>query len=266
MTSIDFMEMYKAEKKKLKEAKIKSIFSKREVVDIEKYKIGKIPNIYYFEDFITKEEEEILLSKIYDSKNEWINLENRRLQNSGGTPHHEGMIEEEFPKHFQDVGKLLKQSGFTKEVGKMNQVLLNEYKNGKGISYHKDGTLYFEFAAILSLKSKAIIHFKKDKKQEKSDASVILNERSLMIFTKDAYTEYFHGINSSKEDLIDENCLNHEIVNKKVGQTILRDKERVSLTIRRTIKSKDRIYTNEEEDEIKRRKEWWLQGINDKNE
>jgi alkylated DNA repair protein alkB homolog 6 len=177
-------------------------------MEIENFKLGKIPNIYYVEDFITKEEEEELISNIYNSKTEWISLSNRKLQNSGGTPHHEGMIEEEFPKHFQDVGNLLEQCGFTKKIGKMNQVLLNEYSDGKGISFHKDGPLYFEFAAILSLKSKAILEFKKDRNQKTPDASVLLNERSLLIFTEEAYTEYFHGIKSNMEETIDETCLN----------------------------------------------------------
>jgi hypothetical protein len=35
------------------------------------------------------------------------------------------------------------------------------------------------------------------------------------------------------------------------------------LTIQRTIISKERFYTDEEEFEMKRRKQWWVNGIND---
>lgn len=116
----------------------------------------------------------------------------------------DGMIEEKFPSFLQDVGMLkiwfnsyqigrsLNESGFTNL--KLNQVLLNEYSNGKGISPHQDGALYHSFAAVLSLESPAIIEFYKEKinfveykktldTSEKCVMSLVLQPRSLLVFT-----------------------------------------------------------------------------------
>lgn len=40
-----------------------------------------------------------------------------------------------------------------------NHILLNEYRDGQGISPHKDGPLYHPLVAVLSLGDSATIHF-----------------------------------------------------------------------------------------------------------
>jgi len=54
--------------------------------------------IYYIPDFITPDEENLLLSEVQRApKPKWTQLSNRRLQNWGGVPHPRGMIAEELP-------------------------------------------------------------------------------------------------------------------------------------------------------------------------
>jgi hypothetical protein len=115
MTSIDFMEMYLEEKKKLKGTSKKSFFEKRDKIKdlnnflLKNYNINNnnknenndenniennkennnndgeyIKNIYYFNNFISEKEEKYLLKEIYNNKEKWVTLNNRRLQNWGG--------------------------------------------------------------------------------------------------------------------------------------------------------------------------------------
>ena len=58
------------------------------MTSLEKYKISQIPeSIYCIPDFVSQNEEEFTLKKIYEApKIKWTNLLNRRLQNWGGVP------------------------------------------------------------------------------------------------------------------------------------------------------------------------------------
>lgn len=190
-----------------------------------------------------------------------VTLKNRRLQNWGGVPHHEGMIPEDFPKHFQDLAELLEKTfQFSKRDIVFNQVLLNEYSNGKGISFHKDGPLYKPLAAVLSLKSSAMIEFRKERDSE-TLISCFLKPRSLLIFEQDKFTDVFHGIRDLEKDTIEKHCLN----SKDVGQSFDRGQIRLSLTIRSAVHIKEKLYTEESKKELERRKIWWLNSINEKN-
>jgi hypothetical protein len=145
--------------------------------------------------------------------------------------------------------------------GRCNQILLNEYKEGKGISYHKDGEFYTSFAAILSLESSALILFSKDKKE--ICESYFLQPRSLFIFTNDAFEKYFHSIEDSKVDYIDEKCKNIKESKINLFEKLERNQTRISLTIRKSFKTIERDYSNNENEEILRRKNWWLNSINE---
>ena len=152
MNAIDFNEMYKKEREKMLNNLSNtntSIFEKRERLEIKKYELKE--NLYYIDNFISEKEEQALLQEIYKNK-DWISLSNRRLMNLGGTPHIDGMIQEDLPKYIVNFSETLEQSLKFSEIDiKFNQVLLNEYSNGKGIDYHKDGPLYKPLAVIISL-------------------------------------------------------------------------------------------------------------------
>lgn len=58
---------------------------------------------------------------------------------------------------------------------------------------HKDGPLYVPRVAILSLGGNCQLEFRKQISEQPS-FSLYLRRRSLLIFTEQLYTEYFHGI------------------------------------------------------------------------
>ena len=181
----------------------------------------------------------------------WISLTQRRLMNMGGIPHSTGMLKEILPDFIKKLNnKLLEQGIVMKKQDKNNNlkqyipskvpnhVLLNEYTNGKGISPHQDGPLYDSNAIILSLNSSARIDFltkeqdihtttnnnneqeenismnTKQQQQQRYNKmeSVLLMPRSLLIFNKDAYNKYYHGIKTTQLDMI--NLLEKTICNK----------------------------------------------------
>lgn len=170
------------------------------------------------------------------------------------------MIQEDFPKHFQDLSELLEKTfQLSKQNFIFNQVLLNEYSNGKGISFHKDGPLYQPLAVVLSLQSSAMIEFRKER-DSKTLISCYLKPRSLLIFEKEKYSEFFHGIRDLERDIIEEHCINC----KDVGKSFERGQLRLSLTIRSAINIKEKIFTEESKKELERRKIWWFNSINEK--
>lgn len=132
-----------------------------------------------------------------------------------------------------------------------NHVLLNEYTAGQGIAPHKDGPLYEDTVAIVSLGAPARLDF-----WEASDptaaaaqparASVQLAPRSLLVFRGPAYQDFFHGI-LRREDA-------------DAGE------RRVSLTVRRVLRVAEGgevLETSERRREEKRKEARFLMSITD---
>ena len=56
-------------------------------------------SVYYIPDFLTVDEEQLLLKNVYNvPQTKWIQLSKRRLQNWGGVPHPNGMVQETIPQ------------------------------------------------------------------------------------------------------------------------------------------------------------------------
>ncbi|XP_004294928.1 PREDICTED: alpha-ketoglutarate-dependent dioxygenase alkB homolog 6-like [Fragaria vesca subsp. vesca] len=161
---------------------------------LNNFKVGSLPTVIYIPDFITKNEETLLLKNIYDAPvSKWKSLKNRRLQNWGGVVHEKGLIsqdyEESLAMNFRTFGTLLRirfnshctvhhtalrldivPSWLTKitcrifeESGlfpsPINHVLVNEYLPNQGIMAHQDGPAYYPVVAILSLGSPVVMNF-----------------------------------------------------------------------------------------------------------
>ena len=91
-----------------------------------------LKSVYYIPNFITEEEEKVLLKNIYDSpKPKWTQLKNRRLQNWGGLPSSKGMVPETIPNWLNIYCKKIGELGIF-ESNTPNHILLNEYLSGKG--------------------------------------------------------------------------------------------------------------------------------------
>ena len=119
-----------------------------------------------------------------------------------------------------------------------NHILINEYQPGQGILFHTDGPQYHPKTATISIGgSHVMFHFQKNLRyQEEKDEEESLNPSnqnehtntnklqtwnekesvfvsgngSCLVFEKEAYTHYYHGIHEVyKEPISSSCCLNY---------------------------------------------------------
>lgn len=115
-------------------------------LDLSSFGIGDIPFQYYIPNFITAEQEELLIKNIERApKSKWTNLSNRQLQNWGGLPKgpNDTMLEEPLPEWLQVWCNTLKETLYTESESELelipffskapNHVLINKYLPGQGI-------------------------------------------------------------------------------------------------------------------------------------
>ncbi|KAL6203868.1 hypothetical protein ACLB2K_027567 [Fragaria x ananassa] len=200
---------------------------------LNNFKVGSLPTVIYIPDFITKNEETLLLKNIYDAPvSKWKSLKNRRLQNWGGVVHEKGLISQDLPSWLTKITcRIFEESGLFPSP--INHVLINEYLPNQGIMAHQDGPAYYPVVAILSLGSPVVMNFthhsrltlgagtcshnsmysNSDGRLSQTDAdkslhehqpfSVLLMPRSLLIFKDKAYSDYLHAISDSEVQLYD---------------------------------------------------------------
>ncbi|WWC87057.1 uncharacterized protein L201_001942 [Kwoniella dendrophila CBS 6074] len=207
--------------------------------ELEHFRIQNIPPAaYYIPDFITKEEEEYLIRKVEESPQpKWRKVgTGRRLQYWGGTMSKKGILLPEplpdfltsFPNITERIESFLRVASSVKGKEKMgiNQVLVNEYQSGQGISPHEDGPAFHPLVATLSLGSHTILdlhHYinptspsppmvsmpSEDDEGEGGKtiaaitlAHLLLLPRSLLILSSSLYTSHLHSISSREKDVI----------------------------------------------------------------
>ncbi|CAH8345847.1 unnamed protein product [Eruca vesicaria subsp. sativa] len=231
-------------------------------MELESFRVGLTPTVFYIPGFITDQEQTQLLDQIYGgSGSKWKTLKNRRLQNWGGMVHEKGLVPQELPSWLTKITtKIHESSGLFPSA--INHVLINEYHPDQGIMPHQDGPAYFPVVAILSLGSPVVMDFSPhlrlrssaddddissdqsgksglSERDNQNSFSVLMMPRSLLIFKDDTYSDYLHGISDSPTQ-----CYK-QVVNEaeasaysngdssKDGDKILhRDQTRVSLTCR----------------------------------
>lgn len=183
-----------------------------------------IPGLTYLSDFVSDEEQENLI-KFIDSQ-PWIADLKRRTQHYGykydytrkaiDANSYVGPI----PKEFQFLAnRLLDKNYFDKTP---DQIIINEYLPGQGISRHVDCITCFEdIIASISLNSTCVMQFEnwKDSKSE----SIFLQPKSLLVLANEARYNWMHSIPAKRED--DWN-----------GEKISRQR-RISLTFRKVLLS-----------------------------
>ncbi|MFO0389301.1 MAG: alpha-ketoglutarate-dependent dioxygenase AlkB [Alphaproteobacteria bacterium] len=122
------------------------------------------------------------------------------------------------PEWLQHYAAALQQAGYFSEIP--DQVIINEYEPGQGISAHIDCVPCFtDTIASLSLGSPCVMDFTHSKTGEKS--SLLLEPRSLLVLSGDARYAWQHAIAGRKMDRFN-------------GQAIQRTR-RISLTFRKVI-------------------------------
>lgn len=217
-TSIDFQQLLAIERKKFLsksnlESTINKISSDKQNIDsndnvifrnkiilhdinLLTAKVGSLDCIYYINEVITRESEQMILDRVHSYT--WEALRTRRLQCYDST--------KVMPAWLHQIIDELRPLNIFDEDTTPNHVLINEYQPSQGIMHHTDGPSYSPYAIILSLESSCIMTFRKKLLaheigliENKDLLQVVLQPRSLLVFTDDAYINYMHGINADEE-------------------------------------------------------------------
>lgn len=185
--------------------------------------IDVIKGFKYIEDYIDESVHDQLLKQIDEES--WLEDLKRRVQHYGfkydykarkvNYDMHIGIL----PDWLQNLGQRLHEDGHMPVIP--DQVIVNEYKPGQGISSHIDCEPCFENMIVsLSLGSRCVMDFthKLDKTKK---IPVWLAPRSIIVLKGESRYKWLHGIAPRKSD-------------QWAGQTYER-KRRVSLTFRKVI-------------------------------
>jgi alkylated DNA repair dioxygenase AlkB len=181
-----------------------------------------VEGLTYIPDFITSSEEAALIGII--DQQPWLTDLKRRVQHYGWKYDYtarrvdESMWLGQLPDWLMDYCQRLYDGGHFHKLP--DQVIINEYLPGQGITPHVDCVPCFEETiASISLGSPCVMDFTNPATGEKINH--LLEPRNLLIFSGDARYQWKHGIAARKTD-------------KYEGQTIHRSR-RISLTFRNVI-------------------------------
>lgn len=189
---------------------------------------------------------ENLLTQYIDHYNDrWINLRRRRLQQYGGRPTPQGLLDPEPLPLFleQCIDEVMKMDIFPPQY-RPNHVLINEYLPFQGIFPHTDGPSYYPVVATLSIGGDVIMRYQPRGTSTPISAEVLLQSRSLVITSDEMYTSYMHSIDEVDTEIIGgtgANCINLHLLSPKNNVTyeyykesdlLVRSPRRISITIR----------------------------------
>ncbi|KAJ0107633.1 hypothetical protein J7T55_007824 [Diaporthe amygdali] len=191
---------------------------------LDQARIPRLPaTAYYIADFISEEEERLILDKLTVNKisgapkPKWKQLSHRRLQTWPSDLVQDRLLDAPLPAWLNEpvVSRLLSipLAGHDSSAHlfalsphkRPNHVLINEYPPGIGIMPHKDGAAYHPVVCTVSLGASLCLNIyssKEDGALNPEPAHRILQEpRSLLITTGDLYTQYLHGIADVQADI-----------------------------------------------------------------
>jgi alkylated DNA repair dioxygenase AlkB len=181
-----------------------------------------VSGLSYIPDFIDSAAESDLLRTI--DVQSWITELKRRVQHYGWRYDYKARSVTNdlrigaLPEWLQAFAVRLQQAGYFPEIP--DQVIINEYHSGQGISAHIDCVPCFaDTIASLSLSSPCVMDFIHSKTGDKS--SLLLEPRSLLVLTGDSRYVWQHAIAARENDRFQ-------------GQIISRTR-RISLTFRKVI-------------------------------
>jgi alkylated DNA repair dioxygenase AlkB len=185
--------------------------------------IDEICGLQYIENYITEFQHEWLLAQI--DKHEWLTDLKRKVQHYGFKYDYKArkvnydMLIGELPEWLKRLSQKLQKDGHMPKGA--DQVIVNEYLPGQGISSHIDCEPCFKDTIIsLSLGSGCVMNFT-NKFDKKKKIPVWLEPRSLVVLSGEARDKWLHGIPARKSDVWE-------------GQKHDRER-RVSLTFRKVI-------------------------------
>lgn len=163
-----------------------------------------IEGLYYLPNFVTAEEKIRLTEKIDQCP--WLNDLKRRVQHYGYKYDYRarGVSKDAYigplPEWLERVAQRLQEQGYFNTVP--DQVIVNEYGPGQGISAHVDCVPCFgETIASLSLGSGAMMQFQNVETKQKEE--IYLREGSLVVLSGPARYEWTHCIPARKSDVVE---------------------------------------------------------------
>jgi hypothetical protein len=193
---------------------------------------GNVEFCYTLENIIDPSEETMIINFINSDNNRWVGqlgIGTRRHQNWGGLPGQRDIVED-LPSVFVKLIDIIMLHKIFPENQRPNHVLINEYKDGCGLIPHDDGPLYIPIVAVISLGSTLLSYWTKSSNgQGEPLGSVYLKSRACHVTSADLYSNYLHGITTSKEDIIPSNCWNSNADDIVYGAKFERPQTRYSL-------------------------------------
>jgi alkylated DNA repair dioxygenase AlkB len=161
----------------------------------------EIPGLAYIPDYINLDEQNQLLNAI--DQQEWSTKLKRRVQHYGYRyDYKNGSLASSkylgsLPDWAQSIASRLYDEGLTPKL--FDQVIINEYEPGQGITNHIDCIPCFGNTIIsLSLGSSCVMDFTHSQTKEK--ASLLLYPGSLVVMQGAARYDWEHGIAARKKD------------------------------------------------------------------
>lgn len=161
-----------------------------------------IPGLSYFPNALTEEQEQAFLQELDGPDAQWLPLtdspQSRRVQHYGYRYDYKRRTVSEpttpIPAHWYDL--------FPRTHGEWNQVIVNEYLPGQGISAHTDSLAYGGVIQCYTLGSGATMRFTSEEhKGERRDLYV--EPRSLYVMTGEARYQWKHEMISRKSDTVE---------------------------------------------------------------
>ncbi|EAW08192.1 uncharacterized protein ACLA_029200 [Aspergillus clavatus NRRL 1] len=227
--------------------------------NLEAARITSLPeDAFYIADFITEDEEELLLHKITTAPlPRWTQLSHRRLQTWPSaltksntliaSPLPSWLVSPIIAPRFDSLGI------FTDAPhGSPNHVLINEYRPGQGIMPHEDGATYYPLVATVSLGASIVLDlYSKDQSSSEANGDgaagvrqpqyrIMQERRSLLVTRRKIYTDFLHGIAdvNSDEGLSPDMISNWDLLREKDRYQCGRYDRgtRISLTYRDVLK------------------------------
>jgi alkylated DNA repair dioxygenase AlkB len=154
----------------------------------------EIPGLRYLADYISNETEHQLVAAI-DAET-WNTAWQRRRQLYGA----DYGRSEGAPRAIPEWGLQLAERMFANNITprRFDQMLVNEYLPGQGISMHRDYQTFDDTVVSLSLLSTCIMDFRRTKDGRRE--SILLEPRSLLVLSGESRQEWQHGIATRKND------------------------------------------------------------------
>ena len=216
---------------------------RRMPLDWEALRVARaLPSIYLIRDFISAEEERLILSVLHEDSAAWVQLKSRRLQSWG---RHPDLPHAPMPAWLGGIAARLFDRGVFAEPP--SHCLINAYAAGQGVMAHEDGPSYRPRVATISLGSRCVLRFHRrvettmapDERRALNETpvvSLILPPRSAVVFADAAYAGHLHGIRAVTSEAIERGMgfgEGAELDGLALGDTLQRA-ARTSLTFRHT--------------------------------